>query len=67
MVCCTRCTCSTGPHTQHCENAQAVRRQQNEGVLDAAGGAAEEREAAAGAQVKQVKQEPEEPEEPELD
>ena len=60
MVCCTRCTCRTGPHTQHCKNAQAVRRQQNEGVLDAAGGGAEEpeMEAAAGAQ---VKQEPEEP------
>ena len=55
--CCTSCT-GKGPHTQHCKDSQDVRRQQHEGVLDAAGGAAEEREAAAGAQ---VKQEPEEP------
>ena len=61
MVCCTRCTCRTGPHTQHCKSAQAMRRKQNEGVLEAAGGGAEEpeMEAAAGAQEEQ--EEPEKP------
>ena len=37
MVCCTRCTCRTGPHTQHCENAQAVRRQQKRGRVGCGG------------------------------
>ena len=64
MACCIKCTGRTGPHTQHCKNAQAERRKQKEGVLEAAGGGAEEPEveAAAGAQ-----EELEEPKEPELD
>ena len=52
MACCTKCTGRTGPHTQYCKSAQAVRRKQKEGVLEAAEGGAEEPEveAAAGAQ-----------------
>ena len=50
-ACCTKCTGRRGPHTQYCKSAQALRRKQKEGVLEAAEGGAEEPEveAAAGA------------------
>ena len=47
MACCTKCTGRTGPHTQHCKTAQTERRKQKEGVLEAAGGGAEEPEVEA--------------------